>query len=324
MTERDILRELEPVVESELNRHLRVAEEWHPHDYVPWSEGKNFAYLDKDANKKLEHLNLNGQDWEPVQSKLGETARAAMYVNLLTEDNLPSYHREIATVFGRDSAWGEWVGQWTAEEHKHGTAMYSYLMVTRAIDPVAYEKARMQHMKAGYDSGDKTPLEAISYVTMQELATRIAHRNTGLESRKDGDELAEHLLARIAADENLHMLFYKNLGEKALEIAPNEMMRAIHKEVTGFQMPGAASIPEFDKHAKTIAKAGIYDVPLHLNLVLKPTLKKWKIWEREDLRGDGAAARDELAVFMTGMEGLAKYVTQRREAKKAMDQTRSL
>lgn len=40
-------------------------------------------------------------------------------VNLLTEDNLPSYHREIATRFGRDGAWGTWVGQWTAEEGRH-------------------------------------------------------------------------------------------------------------------------------------------------------------------------------------------------------------
>ena len=43
-----------------------------------------------------------------------------MIVNLLTEDNLPSYHREIATFFGRDGAWGAWVGRWTAE--RAGTA----------------------------------------------------------------------------------------------------------------------------------------------------------------------------------------------------------
>ena len=46
-----------------------------------------------------------------------------MFVNLLTEDNLPSYHREIATRFGRDGAWGTWVGRWTAEENRHGIAM---------------------------------------------------------------------------------------------------------------------------------------------------------------------------------------------------------
>ena len=46
-------------------------------------------------------------------------AQIAFEVNLLTEDNLPSYHREIADAFGRDGAWGTWVHRWTAEEGRH-------------------------------------------------------------------------------------------------------------------------------------------------------------------------------------------------------------
>lgn len=301
-----VLRDLEPVVESELNRHQKMADEWHPHDFVPWGEGKNFAYL-------------GGEDWEPTQSKLGKAARAAMYVNLLTEDNLPSYHREIATVFGRDSAWGEWVGQWTAEEHKHGTTMYSYLMATRAIDPISYEKARMQHMKAGYDSGDKTPLEAISYVSFQELATRVAHRNTGLESAKDGDPLAERLLARVAKDENLHMIFYRNLGKAALEVAPNETMQAITKEVLNFQMPGSASIPEFWPNAAIIADAEIYDLNIHANKIIKPILDQWNIWKREDLTAEGAEARDKLGRFMVKLDANVDKLLESR-AENALEQ----
>ena len=143
-----------------------MAQEWHPHDYIPWSEGRDFAFL-------------GGEDWAPEQSRLSETAKAAMITNLLTEDNLPSYHREIATRFGRDGAWGTWVGRWTAEENRHGIAMRDYLVVTRGVDPVELERARMDHMTSGYDSGDKTPLEAVTYVSFQELATRVSHRNTG-------------------------------------------------------------------------------------------------------------------------------------------------
>lgn len=304
--ERDILRELEPVVESELNRHLRIAEEWHPHDFVPWSEGHNFSYL-------------GGEDWEPTQSKLGKVAQTAMYVNLLTEDNLPSYHREIATLFGRDSSWGEWVGQWTAEEHKHGTAMYNYLMVTRGIDPVKYERARMAHMKAGYDSGEKSPLDAIAYVTMQELATRIAHRNTGLEAKTDGDILADRLLNRVAKDENLHMLFYRNLGTAALQIAPSEMIQSIAKEVTGFQMPGSATIPEFWPSAKIISDAEIYDFDIHANKIVKPTLEYWKIDEikDQDLSDEAKVARDGMRDFIGLLDTEVKKLRTKREAKKA-------
>ena len=91
-----LLHELEPVVEANLERHLTAAKDWHPHDYVPWSEGRDFAFL-------------GGEDWEPGQSRLDRVAQTAMIVNLLTENNLPSYHREIATAFGRDGAWGTWV-----------------------------------------------------------------------------------------------------------------------------------------------------------------------------------------------------------------------
>ncbi len=299
----EILRELEPVVANELNRHEKMYKNWHPHDYVPWSDGKNFAYL-------------GGQDWELTQSKLGKAARAAMYVNLLTEDNLPSYHREIATLFGTESAWGAWTHRWTAEEGKHSIAMRDFLIVTRAIDPVELEQARMQQVTGGYESGDKTPLEAVAYVTIQELATRIAHRNTGLESKMDGDELANRLLGRIAMDENLHMLFYRNIGTAAFEVAPNEMMQALTKEVGGFQMPGAATIPEFWANAEIIANAKIYDMHIHTEKIVKPVLEHWKVFDREDLSGDGAAARDKLGRIVAKLESISQKIAEKNDPKK--------
>ena len=76
-TQEALLTELEPVVEANLNRHLEKAKPWNPHDYVPWSRGRDFALL-------------GGQDWTPADSGLDEVSKAAMIVNLLTEDNLPS------------------------------------------------------------------------------------------------------------------------------------------------------------------------------------------------------------------------------------------
>jgi acyl-[acyl-carrier-protein] desaturase len=45
MAQTDLLRELDQVVVGELNRHEKVAREWFPHDYVPWSEGRSFDGL---------------------------------------------------------------------------------------------------------------------------------------------------------------------------------------------------------------------------------------------------------------------------------------
>jgi acyl-[acyl-carrier-protein] desaturase len=301
-----LLHELEPVVEANLERHLEVARPWQPHDYIPWSRGRDFAFL-------------GGEDWKPEDSPLDPVAKTAMIVNLLTEDNLPSYHREIATRFGRDGAWGQWVGQWTAEEGRHGIALRDYLVVTRGVDPVKLEALRMEHMTAGYDSGDKTALEAVAYVSFQELATRVSHRNTG---KATGCPLAEQLLQRIALDENLHMVFYRNLVAAAFDIAPDETMAAVRDEVIGFQMPGVG-MSDYTRNSVTIAKAGIYDLRLHHDAVVQPVLKFWRVFDRDDLGAEGERAREELATFLTGLDAQASRFVEQREKMRSRQAARS-
>ncbi len=281
----DLLSELEPIVEAELNRHLATTKKWYPHEYIPWSQGRDFVDLGSG----------NFEAWDASQSTLGAVARKAFIINLLTEDNLPEYHRTIGSKFPPDSAWASWLRRWTAEENRHGISMRDYLMTTRATDPRALEDDRMEHMSRGFTEGDsKDVLHTLAYVTFQELATRISHSNTG---RITGDPIAQRLLQRISLDENLHMLFYRNVVAGALDIAPNQTMRAITDEIVDFKMPGA-NMPDFRRSAVEIAAAGIYDLPQHVKDVIEPILRAWKVFEREDFTGDGAAARDELADFM--------------------------
>ncbi|WP_181775492.1 acyl-ACP desaturase [Amycolatopsis pittospori] len=300
-----LMLELEGTVEENLNRHLSIAKEWMPHEYVPWSEGKNFA-------------ELGGEPWDPEQSRVSPIARTSLEVNLLTEDNLPSYHREIERAFGRDGAWGTWVHRWTAEEGRHGICIRDYLLVTRAVDPVELERARMQTMQAGYDSGDKPLLNVFAYVSFQELATRLSHRNTGKYTQ---DPLCEKLLARVAMDENLHMVFYRNLVQASLELSPDAMMRAITDEVVQFQMPGAV-IPSFVRKAALIAKAGIYDLRIHHDEVIWPLLRQWKVFELEGLGEVGEKARHELDQFLKGLDTQASRFEERRAAAEARSAAR--
>jgi acyl-[acyl-carrier-protein] desaturase len=295
-TQAAVLYELEPVVAQNLDRHLKMSREWFPHDYVPWSRGRDFAFL-------------GGEDWQPEDSPLDPVAKTALTVNLLTEDNLPSYHREIATRFSRDGAWGTWIGQWTAEEGRHSIALRDYLVVTRGVDPVALERLRMEHTVAGYDAGDRSALSVLAYVSFQELATRVSHRNTG---RASGCPLADQLLARIAADENLHMVFYRNLMAAALDIAPDDAMVAIRDEVINFAMPGLG-MTDFAKNALTIAKAGIYDLRIHHDDVLVPVLRFWNIFERNDFGPAGERAREELIGFLGMLDERARFYEEKRK-----------
>jgi acyl-[acyl-carrier-protein] desaturase len=289
MTESDssiqsrLIRDLEPVVAVELERHLATTKDWYPHQFVPWSEGRTFAGP------------LNGDAWEAKDSKLTPLAQDALVLNLLTEDNLPSYHTEIAFSMGRDGAWNTWLNRWTAEEARHGIVLRDYLMATRGVDPEELEDLRMAHMQAGYQTPyPNDMLHTVAYVTFQELATRISHRNTGKISQ---DAICEGMLARVALDENLHMLFYRNLMVEAIRMEPNATMRAIADVLTNFQMPGAG-MPGWGRKSVQIALAGIYDLKLHLEDVVMPVLRAWGIFDLETLTGDGAVAREELAEYL--------------------------
>ena len=294
-----LIRDLEPAVAVELERHLSVQKNWYPHEYVPWSEGRTFAGP------------LNGDAWEAKDSKLTEIAQDSLVLNLMTEDNLPSYHTEIAISMGRDGAWGNWIERWTAEEARHSIAIRDYLMATRGVDPYELEDLRMAHMQLGYTTPyDKDMLHTVAYVSFQELATRISHRNTGRISK---DPVAEGLLQRVSLDENLHMIFYRNLFGKAIDLAPNEAMRAITDVVSDFAMPGVG-MPGFGRKAVQIALAGIYDSKQHIDEVVAPVLRAWNIFEREDITGEGARARDELATFLAKAEEDANRFIEKRDA----------
>ncbi|UGT41370.1 acyl-ACP desaturase [Nocardia yamanashiensis] len=295
LTQLELLIELEPIAEQNVNRHLSMAKDWHPHDYVPWTEGRNFAAM-------------GGIDWDPEQSQLSEVAKAAMITNLLTEDNLPSYHREIAENFSQDGAWGTWVGRWTAEENRHGIVIRDYLVVTRGVDPVALENARMVHMTNGYRAANLIKnyvgtqaaynaagfMYSVAYVTFQELATRVSHRNTG---KVCNDPIADKMLQRIAADENLHMIFYRNLCGAALDLSPDQAMEAISNIIMTFQMPGAG-MPNFRRNGVLMAKHGIYDLRQHLEEVIMPVLKKWNVFERNDFGPRGDEIRNNLGDYL--------------------------
>ena len=102
------------------------------------------------------------------------------------------------------------------------------------------------------------------YTTLQELATRIAHRNTGelLE-----DPAGRAVMRRVAADENLHHLFYRDLASEMIVRDPSAMVIAMEHVVRTFAMPGTG-ITDFARHARTIAKLGVYDFSIHYHQII--------------------------------------------------------
>jgi acyl-[acyl-carrier-protein] desaturase len=290
-----LIHDLMPAAEKLVDRHIASSKEWFPHLYVPWSRGRDFQ---------------PDEEWDPDEFPLPDAVRDALFVNLLTEDNLPYYFHTIDNVFG-PGVWGEWIRRWTAEEQRHSIVIRDYLMVTRALDPVELERGRMGQVSGAVVPEPTTPSDTLVYVALQELATRVAHRNTG---KLIGDPVGYEVMARVAADENLHYLFYRDVVSEALAMDPSAVVEAIDRQVREFEMPGTG-IHNFTARAASIARAGIYDLALHYDQVLVPVvLRHWKLEEIEGLSAQAEEARPRVLTYMGRLESVARRLAERRQA----------
>jgi acyl-[acyl-carrier-protein] desaturase len=284
---------LVPRVEHLYERHLGATKSWMPHELIPWERAVESAPR---------------EPWDPERSPLPAGVRSALVVNLLTEDNLPYYFETINRMFPND-VWREWARRWTAEEMRHAIVIRDYITVTHSVDLQALEHARMHQVSGGQVPQPASAVDALAYVALQELATRVSHRNTG---NMLDDEAGYRVMARVAADENLHYLFYRDLVSAALEVDASEAMLAIERQVRTFEMPGAG-IPDFSAHANAIAVAGIYDLALHHDQVLVPVvLRHWAIETLQGLSPEAELARDRTIHHIGRIGRVGRRLAERR------------
>lgn len=295
MDDKALLIELQPEAERLLNRHLESFDEWYPHDMVPWERAERLA---KDG-------------FAYGAADLPHGVGSALLVNLLTEDNLPWYTRTISRMFGGDSAWGTWAQRWTAEEGKHSIVMRDYMLVSGLVDPKHLEDCRMVQVSSAIVPEPPTAADGMCYVAVQELATRISHRNTGTMLN---DKVGYDVMMKLSTDENRHHLFYRDLVSKFLELDPSSCVEALERQIVNFAMPGVG-IPGFVEHSKAIAAAGIYDFAIHHERIIVPLIfRQWKIDQIEGLNVAGEKARESLMRHIARVGKVAQRQADRRAA----------
>ena len=294
-----LLRELEPTAARLFDRHRAATREWFPHELIPYSRGRDY---------------VPGEVWDPSQTDCGgavlsEAARSALFLNVLTEDNLPYYFDDISRMFGVDSTWGQWARWWTAEEGRHSIVLRDYITVSRALDLRELERARMIQVAGGDAPAPAGPHEGFIYLCLQELATRISHRNTGALV---GDPVAREVMKQVSFDENLHFLFYRDMTTAALEVDPSGMLVAMEEMVTKFKMPGKG-IPDFERHSRIVAAAGIYDLAIHHDQILVPiVMRHWKITDLTGLTDEAERSRDKIVAYIARLGRVSARLAERR------------
>jgi acyl-[acyl-carrier-protein] desaturase len=331
------LRDPENETIPTVDYYIEKANLWTPAMMLPWSLGENYP---KD------------EIWTPEDSPMPEVVRTAFIIGLLTEDNLPWYTQTIEEKFGKDDALKFWNRIWVAEEGRHSEVMRNYMSLAHIVDPVQLERDRMAQVVGAKTPHPPTVAEAMVYVTLQELATRISHQNTshliGETEASDNDlfplnqhrnalanmdpeivrgmqpeerdayarQVGRAIMNRVAGDENKHFAFYGDSTSAAKEVDPSTIVLAIERQVRGFQMPGEG-IRNFLEQAFELSEAGVYDLPIHINQIVKPVvLGRWGLKGMVGLSDAAEKSRERTIKFIDIVSSKAKRFEEQRASRR--------
>ncbi|XP_027091129.1 stearoyl-[acyl-carrier-protein] 9-desaturase 6, chloroplastic-like [Coffea arabica] len=225
--------------------------------------------------------------------------------DMITEDALPTYQSWMNTHEGvRDetgassSPWAVWTRAWTAEEHRHGDLLKTYLYLSGRVDMLMIDRTVQYLIGAGADVGtDRNPYLGFVYTSFQERATFVTHGNTARLAKEGGDPVLALICGTIAADEKRHEIAYARIVEKLLEIDPNGAMLAISemmkKKITmpAHLMHDGQDPHLFEHFAAVAQRIGVYTADDYAN-ILEFFIGQWNLEKIQGLEGEARRAQD--------------------------------
>lgn len=273
MNETDLLRNIEPAIESAFESHMQMPVQNDELAKIrqPIDPLKHLANVSKtgslDPHVHGPVIRRSYGNWrqyfeEDYGIDITTVTAASFLVNLLTEDNLPHYTAVNYGLSDGSEPLQEWVKEWTVEEDAHGVlmrdfALHAGLIATGGvIEPSEYQAGRVQQLRTGTEIDPPSIYHALSYLTLQEQLTLEAHRNLSWIL----DPMGRKIMRPIAGDEQNHYEFYRSISQAALDVEPDHSLIAMANVYRNFDMPGKKGIPGFNKHALTISVSGIFDL----------------------------------------------------------------
>lgn len=298
-TKIEVLKDLEPRVRELMTAHELKRPLWFPNELLGPKPGE-----DPDA-----HLTLLRQR----AAGIPDPARAALALNMLTEEGLPHFHRLLAAYLGDGSHWQDWNNLWTAEEDRHGVVLRDYLRDARILDQHRLEQMQFSYLRSGFQPDwDKDPYRVFAYTTLQERATQQSHGETGKLIAEYEPLLAE-VLSNVASEEARHFTFYRTVFEEILQRDPNEALFSASHILPSIEMPGH-TIPGFREIADIIRRSGIYGPRDYLRIV-QEQIRYWRVETIEGLNEMGRKAQEKIVAIPDRLQRIAEYIETKSRAK---------
>jgi len=278
LSEDELIIALEKALPEVAEDHQLASTVWNPHEYVPWDDGRNFAFM-------------GGDDWDPSQQTLSDETAAGLLALLLTKDNLPSYHRILAKYFPAFSDWRQLVGVWTAEDNRHAVVLRDYLVVRRAIDPVDAEERRRVHVTAGYRQNEAQVDELKPLDVLALMAVHEAESVKFIEKMQASvtDDILAQILHKVAGDDETSSRTFVNLLGAGLVADQDTAVIALDKALArGLDEPIGFDIVDFDEQRALIAD---YQDESTIDAIAASIVDQLKLESVDGLNDEAAAAK---------------------------------
>lgn len=299
MTKMEVLKDLEKKVRDLMETHIQKRPMWYPSDLLG-------PKPDEDPEKHTAELRLRA-------AGIPDSARAALAINLLTEEGLPHFHRLLAVHLGDDSHWRTWNNLWTAEEDRHGAVLHDYVRDTHLLDQRRLEEMQFNYLQAGFEpEWDKDPYRVFAYTTLQERATQQSHAETG-RLVSEYEPLLGEVLNNVATEEARHFNFYRTIFEEILQRDPDQALVSAAHIMPSIDMPGH-TIPGFRDIADVIRRAGIYGPRDYLRIV-QEQIRFWRIETLNGLSELGKRAQEKIVEIPERLQRIAERIETRSTAK---------
>jgi acyl-[acyl-carrier-protein] desaturase len=295
----EVLEDLEETVRELMEVHERKRELWFPVDLLGPAP-------DECPETHLANLRARA-------AGIPDHARAALALNLLTEEGLPHFHRLLAVYLGDDSFWRSWNNLWTAEEDRHGQVLHDYARDTRLLQQRKLEEMQFEYLRAGFHpEWDRDPYRVFAYTTVQERATQFSHAETGKIVAEYEPQLAS-VLSQVAKEEARHYTFYRTVFGEILKRDPDQALHSASFILPAIDMPGV-TMPGFKDLADVIRRAGIYG-PRDYMRIVQEQIRYWKIESIEGLNELGRMAQEKIMGIPARLKRIAEYMETRSKSK---------
>ena len=289
----DVIKQMAGFVEEQLTWLNPVNDSWQPSDVLP---------------------DLTSGEWPEAVQRLRASAAGltdeilvVLVGDTITEEALPSYqtmtnrHGGITDQTGAsDHPWARWTRGWTAEEHRHGALLNTYLYLSGRVDMRAVEVTTQHLIRNGFDPKTANdPYQGLIYTSFQERATRISHGNVARLANQRGDATLAKMCSLVAGDEARHEEAYKRFVGKLFELDPEGAVVACARMMkTTVTMPaqlmsdgGAQDL--FRRFAAVAQRIGVYTA-LDYAQIIEHLVEYWHIPRLATLRGQAAEAQEYL------------------------------